>query len=306
MRNEDGQPKDYYARERRTSVFNCVFLVVFTLILIGVDVGMFILGTTTREMVIGIICTAVMAVVTGFVIAYHRRKFVLPKINDTETDPRKTAMFSPKDGEDVFDVCDRFKNRHLKLSMLIMASLTILVVIVICLGPSASVLGYNVPTAVMIVFYIVMLIFFAALTIKTNSQFKSSEDLRNELLIKGLDPYKVNLDFMHGSVHSLVKGFLVIGQDCYVVYTQDKVHACAINDVQEVRGVSNVEESKADNLYNNQWHAVHIVEPDGLHTFNCNSDLAIETIVDEFRKKGIKSDYRIRENDKKEPGEKRS
>ena len=246
-----------------------------------------------------------MAVVTGLVISYHRRKFVLPKINDTENDPRKTAMFSPKDGEDVFAVCDRFKNRHLRISMLIMASLTVLVVIVICLGPSSSVLGYNVPTAVMIAFYVVMLLFFAVLTIKTNSQFKSSEDLRNELLIKGLDPYKVNLDFMHGSVHSLVKGFLVIGQDCYVVYTQDQVHACAISDVQEVRGVSNVEEDRADNLYNNQWHAVHIVEPDGLHTFNCNSDLAIETIVDEFRKKGIKSDYRIRENDKKETGGRR-
>ena len=105
MKNEDGQPKDYYARERRTSIFNCVTLVFFTLILIGVDVGMFILGTSAKEKVIGIICTAVMAVVTGWVISYHRRKFVLPKINDTETDPRKTAMFSPKDGEDIFDVC---------------------------------------------------------------------------------------------------------------------------------------------------------------------------------------------------------
>ena len=291
--HEDGQPKEYYARERRTSFFNCVCLTAFMVILTGVDIGMFILGTDTKEIVSGIICTAVMAVITGLVISYHRRKFVLPKINDTETDPRKTEMYSPKDGEDIFDVCDRFKNRHLKNSILIMAVLTVLVIIVIFLGPSASVLGFNVPTAVMIVFYIAMLLFFAVLTIKTNSQFKSSEDLRNELLIKGLDPYRVNLDFMHGSVHSLVKGFLVIGQDCYVVFSQDKVHACAISDVQEVRGVSNVEESKADNLSNNQWHAVHITEPDGLHTFNCNSSLAAETIADEFRKKGIRSDYRI-------------
>ena len=291
--HEDGQPKDYFARERRTSFFNCVCLTAFTMILTGVDIGMFILGTDTKEIVSGIICTAVMAVITGLVISYHRRKFVLPKINDTETDPRKTEMYSPKDGEDIFDVCDRFKNRHLKNSILIIAVLTVLVIIVIFLGPSASVLGFNVPTAVMIVFYIAMLLFFAVLTIKTNSQFKSSEDLRNELLIKGLDPYSVNLDFMHGSVHSLVKGFLVIGQDCYVVFSQDKVHACAISDVREVRGVSNVEESKADNLSNNQWYAVHITEPDGLHTFNCNSVLAAETIVDGFRKKGIRSDYRI-------------
>lgn len=302
-RLDDRQPKDYFAGERRTSVLNIVILTVFTLILIGVDVFMFIFGAPRKEIVLGLVCTFIIAVCTGLVIRYHWIKFAAPAINDTETDPRKAAMYSPKEGEDIFDVCDRFKKRHFRNSAAIMAALTVLVVIVIALGPSTTVLGYDIPPVVMTVFYILMLVFFAGLFINMNKKFKSSEDLRNELLIKGLDPYRVNLDFMHGSAHRLVKGFMVIGQDSYVVFSQDQVHACAIKDVQEVRGVSNVDAAKADQMYNNQWHAVFIFEPDGMHDFNCSSDLAAETIVDEFRKKGIKTGYKIKEDDKaKTPG----
>ena len=289
MYDREGQPRDFEARERRTWLFNMVICIAFLLILIGVDIGVIILGGPVKEILLGIVLTLVIAVITGLITAH----------NDTETDPRKTAMYSRKDGEDMFDVCERYRQRFRRNSILIMASLTVLTVVVIFLNPETSVLGFTIPPFLMVVFYILMLAFIGVLTLRANENFRSADDLRKELYIQGFDPDRVNKDFMHGSTHRLPSGLLVIGQDYYVVYSKDEVHVCAINDIMEIRGVTNTEEPKSGKVSSAyRWHIVHVVEKKGLYSFSCSNDLSIETIVDEFRKKGLVTSYSILKEDK--------
>ena len=299
MYDREGQPRDFEARERRTWLFNMVICIAFLLILIGVDIGVIILGGPVKEIALGIVLTLVIAVITGLITAHYFKKYVIPKINDTETDPRKTAMYSRKDGEDMFDVCERYRQRFRRNSILIMASLTVLTVVVIFLNPETSVLGFTIPPFLMVVFYILMLAFIGVLTLRANENFRSADDLRKELYIQGFDPDRVNKDFMHGSTHRLPSGLLVIGQDYYVVYSKDEVHVCAINDIMEIRGVTNTEEPKSGKASAGyRWHIVHVVEKKGLYSFSCSNDLSIETIVDEFRKKGLVTSYSILKEDK--------
>lgn len=299
MYDREGQPRDFEARERRTWLFNMMICIAFLLILIGVDIGVIILGGPVKEIALGIVLTLVIGVITGLITAHYFKKYVIPKINDTETDPRKTAMYTRKDGEDMFDVCERYRLRFRRNSILIMASLTVLTVVVIFLNPETSVLGFTIPPFLMVVFYILMLAFIGVLTLRANENFRSADDLRKELYIQGFDPDKVNKDFMHGSTHRLPSGLLVIGQDYYVVYSKDEVHACAINDIMEIRGVTNTEEPKSGKVSSAyRWHIVHVVEKKGLYSFSCSNDLSIETIVDEFRKKGLVTSYNILKEDK--------
>ena len=299
MYDREGQPRDFEARERRTWLFNMVICIAFLLILIGVDIGVIILGGPVKEIALGIVLTLVIGVITGLITAHYFKKYVIPKINDTETDPRKTAMYTRKDGEDMFEVCERYRLRFRRNSILIMASLTVITVVVIFLNPETSVLGFTIPPFLMVVFYILMLAFIGVLTLRANENFRSADDLRKELYIQGFDPDKVNKDFMHGSTHRLPSGLLVIGQDYYVVYSKDEVHACAINDIMEIRGVTNTEEPKSGKVSSAyRWHIVHVVEKKGLYSFSCSNDLSIETIVDEFRKKGLVTSYNILKEDK--------
>ena len=298
MYNHEGQPRDYEARDRSAWRFNMVIFIVFLLILIGVDAGMIILEAPAKEIALGIVCTLIWAVLTGLVIAHYVKKYVSPRINDTETDQRKAAMYSRKDGEDMFDVCERYRKRFRTNSILIMVVLAILVAVVIYLNPSTSVLGITIPPSVMAVFYILMLVFIGGIAVRANRNYRSADELRKELYIHGFDPDKVNRDFMHGSTHRLPSGLLVIGQDYYVVYSKNEVHVCAINDIKEVKGVTNTEEAKAGKLSGYRWHIVHVIEQKGLYSFGCSNDLSIETIVDEFRKKGLVTSYNILKEDK--------
>ena len=299
MIDREGQPRDFEARERRTWLFNMLICLAFLLILIGVVVGLIILGGPVKEIALGIVCTLIIGIITGLITAYYFKRYISPKINDTETDPRKTAMYSRKDGEDMFSVCERYRLRYRRNSILIMAALTVLTVVVIILNPETSVLGFTIPPFLMVVFYILLLVFIGGLTIRANENFRSADDLRRELFVQGFDPDKVNKDFMHGSTHRLPSGFLVIGQDYYVVYSKDEVHVCAINDIMEIKGVTNTEEPKAGKASSGyRWHILHVVERKGLYSFGCSNDLSIETIVDEFRKKGLVTSYKILKEDK--------
>lgn len=287
MNDREDQPKDYEARERRTMQFNIGICVAFLVILIGVDIGVILLGGPVKEIVLGIIFTLIIGAATGLLIAYYNKRFVSPNINDTDVDQKKAAMYSRKDGEDMFAVCERYRLRFRRNSVILIAFIAVLVIAVICLNPSTSYLGMTVPPFVMAAFYIMLLVVIAGVAIKANQKYKSADDLRKELYINGFDPDKVNRDFMHGSTHRLPSGFLVIGQDYYVVYKRDEVHVCAINDITEVKGVTNIKDPNADN----RWHIVHITEKNGLYSFGCSNDLSIETIVDEFRKKGLITSY---------------
>ena len=287
MNDREGQPKDYEARERRTMQFIIGMCVAFLVILIGVDIGVILLGGPVKEIVLGIIFTLIIGAATGLLIAYYNKRFVSPNINDTDVDQKKAAMYSRKDGEDMFAVCERYRLRFRRNSVILIAFIAVLVIAVICLNPSTSYLGMTVPPFVMAAFYIILLVVIAGVAIKANQKYKSADDLRKELYINGFDPDKVNRDFMHGSTHRLPSGFLVIGQDYYVVYKRDEVHVCAINDITEVKGVTNIKDPNADN----RWHIVHITEKNGLYSFGCSNDLSIETIVDEFRKKGLITSY---------------
>lgn len=287
MNDREGQPKDYEARERRTMRFNIGICVAFLVILIGVDIGIILLGGPVKEIVLGIIFTLIIGAATGLLIAYYNKRFVSPNINDTDVDQKKAAMYSRKDGEDMFAVCERYRLRFRRNSVILIAFIAVLVIAVICLNPSTSYLGMTVPPFVMAAFYIILLVVIAGVAIKANQKYRSADDLRKEIYINGFDPDKVNRDFMHGSTHRLPSGFLVIGQDYYVVYKRDEVHVCAINDITEVKGVTNIKDPNADN----RWHIVHITEKNGLYSFGCSNDLSIETIVDEFRKKGLITSY---------------
>ena len=298
MYNREGQPRDYEERDRRAWRLNIVIFVVLLLILIGVDVCMIIVEEAAKEIALGIVCTLIWGVLTGLVIAHYVKKYVSPRVNDTETDQRKAAMYFRKDGEDMFEVCERYRKNFRTNSIMIMAVLAVLVVAVICLNPQTSVLGISIPPSVMAVFYILLLVFIGGVAVKANRKFRSADDLRKELYIHGFDPDKVNRDFMHGSTHRLPSGFLVIGQDYYVVYSKNEVHVCAINDIKEVKGVTNTEEAKPGKLSGYRWHIVHVIEQKGLYSFGCSNDLSIETIVDEFRKKGLVTSYNILKEDK--------
>ena len=287
MNDRDGQPKDYEARERRTMRFNIGICVAFLVILIGVDIGVIFLGGPVKEIVLGIVFTLIFGAATGLLIVYYIKKFVSPNISDTDVDQRKAAMYLRKDGEDMFAVCERYRQRFRRNSVILIAFIAVLVIAVIFLNPRTAVLGMTIPPFVMAAFYILLLAFIAGVAVKANQKYKSADDLRKELYIKGFDPDDVNRDFMHGSTHRLPSGFLVIGQDYYVVYKRDEVHVCAINDIQEVKGVTNIEDPNADN----RWHIVHITEKDGLYSFGCSNDLSIETTIDEFRKKGLVTSY---------------
>ena len=294
----DRGSKDYYEKERRTSTLNVVICVVFLLMLICVVIGMCILEQPQKEIITGIVCTVIFAVITGLIIRYHLKKFVLPKINDSEEDPAKESMYKRKDGEDMFDVLDRYRKKAFLNMILIMASLAVLIGAVLWLSPQTAVLGITIPRQVMAVFYVFIFFGIGAIADKATIKYKSSGDLKKELYVKGFDPDKVNLDFMRGSTHSLPGGFMVIGQDYYVVYNRDIVHVCPIRDVMDVSGVSNVEESKADNYSNNQWHVVHVHEKDQTYSISVSNKISIDTVLDEFRKKGIETSYKIMENDR--------
>ena len=108
MYDREGQPRDFEARERRTWLFNMVICIAFLLILIGVDIGVIILGGPVKEIALGIVLTLVIGVITGLITAHYFKKYVIPKINDTETDPRKTAMYSDNGLSDCYYSCGHF------------------------------------------------------------------------------------------------------------------------------------------------------------------------------------------------------
>lgn len=296
-RKSDRRSLDYNARERRTSTFNIVICVLFLVILIGVDIGMVLLEQPQKEIVLGIICTVIFAVITGLIIRYHVKRFVLPNINDSEADPAKKAMYSRKDGEDMFEVLERSRKRVIRNMILIMAVLAVLIALVLWLSPSMTVFRITIPGPVMAVLYVLMFIGIGLIAYKESRKYKSADDLRKELYIKGFDPDKVNRDFMRGSTHRLPGGFLVIGQDYYVVYIKDLVHVCAVRDVLAVNGVSSVDNIKNIEGSGYRWHLVHVHEKDQSFSFSCSNKLSIDTIVDEFRKKGIETSYKILEKE---------
>jgi len=300
MKYREGQPRDYEEKDRRAWRFNMVIFIIFLLFLIGVDIFMILIRKPVKEITLGIICTLLCAVITGILIAHYTKKYISPKYGDTDTDQRKTAMYSRKDGEDMFDVCERKRKNFRLNSILIMAVLTVLVAFVIYLDPPMSFMGITIPSFVMAIFYILMLVFIGGVAVRANMKFKTADDLRRDLYIQGFDPYKVNKDFMHGSTHKLPTGFMVIGIDYYVVFSKDVVHVCAIDDILEVKGVTNTEEPKSGKLSGYRWHIVHVIEKKGLYSFSCSNDLSIETIVDEFRKRGLETSYNILKEDKEE------
>lgn len=199
-----------------------------------------------------------------------------------DDDLRGREVYTGSRGKDMYDELRSFRKKDLKKYIVVS-----IIVFFICIFFSFFLpryyFGYDIPVWASLLIALVLMILCLVCGGIKDFKFSSVDELKTAMVRSGYDEARVNLDFMTGRNHNLVRGMINIGKDYFVIYSQT---LCYVGAVEKIK---NVEVSDVKSLEDNKYakgRFVTIIE-DHRIALTCADTKSYEGVIADFRSLGI-------------------
>ena len=265
-----------------------ILWLILMAILIGADIGLWLLGNELPEMIASISITLFFGswgifIVRLFYKDYINPKKTLEKRNDTYLDERTSKIRKRMKGKDMFEIVDNYRKQYFQTMIIVIFMITFLLSAAFILKLHDY--DLNIPFYWSILTSVIIVIISIAISYKIDFKFISSEDLKKEIKRHGYDEQRVNNDFMMANYHMMFKGLMAIGQSYYVVFMQN---FCRVGNIQRITSIESYSETRKLNNSKVTRYYIRIHENDNtVSFFTCADKIASDLITKDFNLLGF-------------------
>lgn len=181
---------------------------------------------------------------TGGIFSYisYYNKYIKPKKHpemrfEKTDDRRKQEMRRRLPGRDIYDALNLYRKRYLQ-NRIILLAFGMLLVLLIVLTKFGE---YGIDLRIALLVGIGIILLSCILVGKKDVSFMTDRELRDVIAKSGVDPLRLDADFMMATNHKLFDGIAVLGMDFLVIYARKYANVIKLKEIQWVLPFTEVE-----------------------------------------------------------------
>lgn len=242
---------------------------------------------TTLAILLSLFCAVV-----GFFSYYGYYKKYIKPVKNPESRPSESEIKRKQDvhkrlpGKDIYDALSGYRRNFIITRIVGLSFCMVLTMLVILMKLGDS--GVDLRIAFLVGIAVILLA--CVIAGKKDISFVTEEELRKVIEKSGVDPLRLNTDFLMATNHKLFDGIAVLGMDYLIIYAKQYADVLNIHDIKTV--LSFVEKTKINGVTSTK-HRMRIDFNSGKYViFTMKDETESKLFADELEIRGYQVENR--------------